>query len=235
MSQLDPNQYVKLTEAARYAIDDGLYYDKTNAQLCLALGGTVVQTFTAAGTINPSGLVATAGTLVGGDGANISSLPISGDITVNSAGAVAIGANRVTSAMQKVPKVVAVQQAITAAAFTDGGGAAGTLILAASMAIPAGARFIACLVHGITGFTGAGNTTLTATVGDGSDVDRYNTGTPSWYTTGAAGVDMGVPSGTAWHTAAITPTVTITANSDITSIIAGAGAATVTLIYSRPV
>ena len=236
MSQLDPNQYVKLTEAARYATDDGIYYDKTNAQLCLVLGGVVVETYTGAGAVNATGLLATAGTYVGGNGSALASLAMNGDVTLSGAtGTAAIGASKVTSAMQKVPKVACVQQAIAAASFADGGGAAGTLVLGAGMQIPAGSRVLACLIHGITGFTGAGNTTCVATVGDGSDVDRYNTGTPSVYTTAAAGVDMGAVSGTAWHTAAITPTVTITADSDITSIIAGTGAATLTLVFARPV
>jgi hypothetical protein len=239
MTQLDRNRYIKIAGGERYAIDDGLYLDMnipTAPVLCLVLGGTVVETYTGAGATNATGLAATAGTIVGGNGSALASLTLGGDATLSDgAGTLAIGASKITSAMQKVPKVVAVQQAIAAGSFTDGGAAAGTLVLGAGMAIPAGSRFLACLIHGITGFTGAGNTTCVLTVGDGSDVDRYNTGTPSVYTTAAAGVDMGVPSGTAWHTAAITPTVTITADSDITSIIAGAGAATITFVFSRPV
>ena len=239
MTQLSTTRYIKIAGGERYATDDGLYLDMndpTTPVLCLVLGGTVVETYTGAGATNATGLAATTGTFVGGNGSAIASLTMNGDVTLSGAtGTAAIGASKVTSAMQKVPKVAVVQQAIAAASFTDGGGAAGTLVLGAGMQIPAGSRIIAALIHGITGFTGAGNTSCVITVGDGTDVDRYNTGTPSVYTTAAAGVDMGVPSGTAWHTAAITPTVTITADSDITSIIAGTGAATLTLVFARPV
>jgi len=235
MSQLNPNQYIKLTNFANYGVDDGLYYDKTNKQIVVALANAVVETFSAVGAVNASSFSTSAGTFVGGNGSALASNTMSGDVTLSGAGVAAIGASKVTSAMQKVPKVAVLQQAIAAASFTDGGGAAGTLVLNSGMQIPAGSRVLACLIHGITGFTGAGNTTCVITVGDGSDVDRYNTGTPSVYTTAAAGVDMGVVSGTVWHTAAITPTVTITADSDITSIIAGTGAATLTLVVARPV
>lgn len=122
-------------------------------------------------------------------------------------------------------RLVSYQETVTYDQFTDGGGAAGTLALGIS--IPAGAVFARTLVTGITGFTG--DTSAALTVGDGTDVDRYNTGTPSVFTTAAAGADMGAPSGTLFHSTAKTPTLTVTSNADFTSV--AAGQMTVTLFW----
>lgn len=115
-------------------------------------------------------------------------------------------------------------QRLTRAAFTDGGSAAGTLALTEK--IPQGAWVLRAVLRDATGFTG--NTSATMTVGDGTDVDRYNTGTPSVFTTANA-IDLGAPSGTQIHTAEATVTVTITGNSDFTAI--SAGAATICIYY----
>lgn len=123
-------------------------------------------------------------------------------------------------------RYVTYQQSILKTDFTDGGSTTGTLALTTS--IPAGALYVSSLITGITAFSG--DTTATIQIGDGSDVDRYTTGTPSVFTTAAAGVDLGVPSGTKWHTAAATPTVTITSTADFTNV-ASAGAALITLIW----
>lgn len=122
-------------------------------------------------------------------------------------------------------RYVTYQQSVAYTDFTDGGSTSGTLNLTTS--IPAGAVFVQSLVTAIVGFTG--DTSATVTIGDGTDVDRYNTGTPSLFTTAAAGVDLGVPSGTKWHTAAATPKITITSNADFTSV--AAGSALFTLVW----
>lgn len=122
-------------------------------------------------------------------------------------------------------RYVTYQQSVAYTDFTDGGSTVGTLNLTAS--IPAGAVFVQSLITAIVGFTG--DTSATITIGDGSDVDRYNTGTPSVFTTAAAGVDLGVPSGTKWHTAAATPKLTVTSNADFTSV--AAGSALITLVW----
>ena len=108
--------------------------------------------------------------------------------------------------------------------FTDGGAASGTRAL--TKTIPAGAWVLRSKLINVTGFTG--NTSAVITIGDGTDVDRYNTGTPSVFTTAAA-LDMGAPSGTQIHTAAATVTLTVTGGSDFTAI--NAGAATVEILY----
>lgn len=137
-----------------------------------------------------------------------------------------------TNAKLAVPRITVYQEAIAVTAFTDGGGTSGTLDLATT--IPAGARFLNSTIHGITGF--AGDTSAAITIGDGTDVDRYNTGTPSVFATAAAGVDLGAPSGTAWHSAAKTPKVTVTTGADFTACKTNAaGVATITLVWIEPV
>lgn len=125
----------------------------------------------------------------------------------------------------KKMRLVSYQETVAYDDFTDGGSTAGTFALGIS--IPAGAVFARSLVTDVTGF--AGDTSAVLTIGDGSDVDRYNTGTPSVFATAAAGADMGAPSGTAHHSAAATPTLTVTSATDFTAV--SAGALTVTLFW----
>jgi hypothetical protein len=110
-----------------------------------------------------------------------------------------------------------VQKRITRAMMTDGGAAVGTYTLTET--IPAGAFVTQTLLHDVTGFTG--DTSATVTVGDGTDVDRYNTGTPSLFTT-AVMIAAGVPSGTKEHIVEKAPVVTITSAADFTAVVAGA-------------
>lgn len=112
--------------------------------------------------------------------------------------------------------------------LVDGGGASGTLDL--DEGIPDGAVVQQAVLHSLTGFTG--DTSAVITIGDGTDVDRYNTGTPSVFTTNASGVALGVPSGTSWHDDAATVTVTVTSNADYTSV--SAGQATILVCYWTP-
>jgi len=100
--------------------------------------------------------------------------------------------------------------------FTDGGSTTGTFVLTDT--IPQGAFVLHTTLVDVTGFTG--DTSATLQVGDGTDVDRYSTGTPSVFTTANA-IDMGVVSGTEIHTSAATVTLTVTSNSDFTSVSAG--------------
>lgn len=114
-------------------------------------------------------------------------------------------------------RLVSYQQTVAYSEFTDGGAAVGTFDL--STVIPAGAVVVKALVDNIVGFTG--DTSATLTIGDGTTVARYNTGTPSVFTTAEQGVDMGAVSGTAWHTAAKTPKLTVTSNADFSAVSAG--------------
>lgn len=108
--------------------------------------------------------------------------------------------------------------------FTDGGSTAGTYTMTKS--IPVGAWVLRAKLLNVTGFTG--DTSAVLTIGDGTDVDRYNAATPSVFTTANA-IDMGAPSGTQVHVAAVTPVLTVTSAADFTSV--AAGAMTVEILY----
>jgi hypothetical protein len=120
-----------------------------------------------------------------------------------------------------------VAERVTVSQFTDGGSTSGTYALKTT--IPIGAWIQQTILQDVVGF--AGDTTATLTVGDGSDVDRYNTGTPSVFTTANA-IDMGVPSGTKIHVAAATVTLTVTTGSDFgLTVTNGNGALTIKIFY----
>lgn len=123
------------------------------------------------------------------------------------------------------PSIDFIEQTVAFDDFTDGGGTSGTLVL--SETVPVGAILLGSKVTVATGFTG--DTTAALTIGDGSDVDRYNTGTPSVLAAAANGIQTGVPSGNKLITTANTPTLTVTGAADFTSI--SAGAMTVRIYY----
>jgi len=137
---------------------------------------------------------------------------------------IGIGDGQVTNAKLAVPKVSVISQTILKSAFTDGGSTSGTKTMTTQ--IPAGAIFLYSEV--IVNVAFSGDTTAVLTIGDGSDVDRYNTGTPSIFTTGAK--EMGAPSGTRYHAAAQTVTLTVTSTADFTNVNT-AGSITVNLYY----
>ena len=110
-----------------------------------------------------------------------------------------------------------ISEAVNLGDFTDGGGTSGTYQMADS--VPAGAIILGTKVTVEAGF--AGDTTAVLTIGDGSDVDRYMTGTPSVFATAASGIQTGVPSGNKLITAANQPTLTVTSGSDFGSVSAG--------------
>lgn len=117
------------------------------------------------------------------------------------------------------------QQTFSYTDFTDGGSTAGTLVL--NNGIPKGAFVTQSVLVNVTGFTG--DTSATIQVGDGTDVDRYSTGTPSVFTTAGA-IDLGAVSGTEEHAAAIsTVTLTITSATDWGAVTAGQ--ATIRIFY----
>lgn len=119
-----------------------------------------------------------------------------------------------------------IKQRLTKADFTDGGSTSGTKDLNAT--IPAGVIVHQSFITNVTAFSG--DTTATVTIGDGTDVDRYNTGTPSVFSTDTS-VSAGAVSGTAYHDAAIsTVRVTMTSTADFTNV-ASSGAMTVSIHY----
>jgi hypothetical protein len=119
-------------------------------------------------------------------------------------------------------------ETVPVASFTDGGSTVGTYQLLGSL--PAGANVLYSKIGPVVGF--AGNVSATMTIGDGSDVDRYMTGTPSVFTTAAVGVECGVPSGTKLLTAENRPTLTVTTSTDFTLVVTdGSGVVTVSIYY----
>jgi hypothetical protein len=118
-----------------------------------------------------------------------------------------------------------ISQTVPRSEFTDGGGAVGTKDL--SEVIPAGAIYMGTAVTAVTGF--AGDTSALMTIGDGTDVDRYNAGTINVFATAAGGVAAGVPSGALYHAAQVTPKLTITSAADFTNV--SAGSVSVELYY----
>ncbi len=122
-----------------------------------------------------------------------------------------------------------VKKTITVAysAFTDGGAAVGTYLT--GVIIPAGATFLYSAIRSITGF--AGNVSAVLTIGDGTDVDRYNTGTPNVFADAVDGVDAGVPSGVKYHDTRKEVKLTVTASTDFTAI--NAGSLTIDLVYLK--
>jgi len=115
------------------------------------------------------------------------------------------------------PHLRHIRQSVALAAFTDGTGASGTFVLT-NGTIPVGAVVTACFLEALVGFSGG---TAVITVGDGSDSDRYMTGTPDVASTLATGLDLGVPSGAKYHAAAKSVTITIAETTDFGTIVAG--------------
>jgi hypothetical protein len=117
-----------------------------------------------------------------------------------------------------------ISQRITYSQFTDGGATAGTKVL--NEGIPEGAWVLRSKLRNLTGFSG--NVSATIQIGDGTDADRYSTGTPDVFTSLDA-ADVGAPSGTQIHADAKSVTVTITSSSDWGLVTAGA--VTVDILY----
>ena len=119
-------------------------------------------------------------------------------------------------------------ETVALADFTDEEDATGTAEL--STDIPIGAVVLSCHITALTGFSSESDTaTATVTIGDGTDVDRYMTGTPSVIDDAANGLSLGAVSGVAYHAAAKTPTIILTEDSDFGQF--ETGSMTVEIIY----
>jgi hypothetical protein len=144
----------------------------------------------------------------------VSTNGFTGDITGNITGnvtATTVNGETISGSLVKVSETIGF------AAFTDGGSTSGTKALATQ--IPVGARILGMHITALTGFIG--DTSAVVIIGDGTDTDRYMTGTPSVFTTAAAGISLGNPSGIAYHDVAKTVTVTVTSAADFTNVSAG--------------
>ena len=157
-------------------------------------------------------------------GGTTTTLSIAGTAAATlTAGTLAVAA---ASEITVIGSLVKFTETVGYAAFTDGGGTVGTFDLTTAT-IPAGATFLYAAVTAITGF--ANDTSAVMTFGDGTDVDRYNTGTADVFTTAANGIACGIPSGIVYHDAAKTVKLTITTAADFTSV--NAGSVTVAIYY----
>lgn len=108
------------------------------------------------------------------------------------------------------------QKGIAHTEFTDGGSTVGTFTL--GFQLPVGFFIEQVVLTDVTGFTG--DTSATIQIGDGSDVDRLTTGTPSVFTT-TTYINPGLPSGTKPILTAFAPVITITSGADFTAVAAG--------------
>lgn len=149
--------------------------------------------------------------------------------TVNFPAFVSTGAGRQAPADQtfsvpdggtgrSIAQIGVLSETVPITSFTDGGAAVGTYQMIGS--VPAGAILLISKITPVAGFIA--DTSATITVGDGSDVDRYHTGTPSIFTTAANGVECGVVSGTKLVTTANRPTLTVTTAADFTTSLTNA-------------
>lgn len=120
MSQLSTSQYRRLSTPQGYGRSDGLYWDRTNSKLVAVIDGELVITgidssgiqadlqyaSEARGDITRRGAsawerhaAATSGQVLLGDGTDIKSTAVSGDVTINGSGVTAIGATKVLASM----------------------------------------------------------------------------------------------------------------------------------------
>jgi hypothetical protein len=109
------------------------------------------------------------------------------------------------------------EETVTLAQFTDGGSTAGTYVC--TFDLPINFWLQRAILVDVTGF--AGDTSATIQIGDGTDVDRLSTGTPSVFAS-ATIIDLGAPSGVLPVTTAYKPKITITSGADWGSVTAGA-------------
>lgn len=115
---------------------------------------------------------------------------------------------------------------VAKSAFTDGLAAVGTY--STGVTIPAKATFLYTAVEAVTAFSGDTSAVLIA--GDGTDTDRYNTGTLNVFATAAGGVAAGDPSGVKYHAVAKEIVLTVTSAADFTNVAAG-GSVTISFFW----
>jgi hypothetical protein len=151
---------------------------------------------------------------------------IPGNVTID--GDVLVGG---TIVQESGPRWGTLTLAVAAEDLVDGGGATGTAT--SSDTIPAGALIFATAVTQVTGF--AGDVSAIIKIGDGTDDDRFNTGTPSVFATAANGVEVGRPSGDVRVRTAVHVVATITSSTDIGLVISnGGGGLFVEVAYFLP-
>lgn len=122
-----------------------------------------------------------------------------------------------------------VEETVTRAQFTGTVNATTTNFTSTTGAVPVGATVLYASIKNVVGFTGDSSAVLT--IGDGTDVDRYNTGTPNVFANAVNGLAAGAPSGVVYHTAAKNVVLTLTSAANITAV--NAGSITYSLYYLK--
>lgn len=131
-----------------------------------------------------------------------------------------LAANEALLAATDLASIGALHKIEATIAFGDFTAATTTGTYTFTETIPIGAVVYACVLQpALVGF--AGDTSATITVGDGTDVDRYMTGTPDVFSDIAGGAALGAVSGTAYHAVAKAPVVIITTAAAFSSVSAG--------------
>jgi hypothetical protein len=208
---------------ATFSIADGTI---AVADFAIAQGSVVVGDASGYG----SALDASADTKVlVGNATTVTSVALSGDVTMDNAGAVTIAAGAVENSMLAVPKPGSLSEVVAFGDFTDNEDTTGYIDLATQ--IPAGAIPIGFKAVVATGFTG--DTTAVVQVGVAGDLDRFSAVTDQ-SVLAAATVGATVPTDACdGMNAAQTVRVTVTGGADFSSI--SAGSMTVTLYYLQTV
>lgn len=131
MAQLDQDRYKRLTTHKTYGQDDGLFWDTTNSRLVMVVGDTVYEVpahiaSQARGDILRRGAnswerhaAKTSGQILVGDGTDIASVAVSGDVTLSSSGVTAIGSAKVLSAMMHESLMRMTEATISSADITS--------------------------------------------------------------------------------------------------------------------
>tara|TARA_R100000234_G_scaffold3291_3_gene2746 strand:- start:4728 stop:5189 length:462 start_codon:yes stop_codon:yes gene_type:complete len=123
-----------------------------------------------------------------------------------------------------VGSIIKLSKTFSYTEMTDGGGTVGSLLWEES--IPVGATVLHCAVVNLVKF--GGDSSATIRVGDGTDHDRYMTGTPDVFLNADA-LSLGNVSGVAYHATAKQPNILVTSGSDWGAV--DSGSATIELYY----
>jgi hypothetical protein len=183
MGQLNESSYLKLNPY--YGRSDGVFVEKSTGDIVVAINGTIVGRYTATGGAaelalargsvfagNSSGKAAaldakTSGHILIGDGTDVKSVAVSGDVGITSSGVTSIGAGKVLSAMMAQNLLRYAEATISAADIVDTGvgkfGHANGYPIVAALGTEYAIEFISGVViydYATAAYTGGGNVTF---------------------------------------------------------------------------
>lgn len=190
MTQVDPSRYKRLTKSFRYGTSDGLYWDSTNSRLVVVVNDTVYEAplqiaSQSRGDVIRRGASAwerhdanDSGKILVGDGTDLVSVAVSGDISLSSAGVTAIGSAKVLSAMMAANLVRIATGSIASADITstDAGklGHAQGYPLLSAVGTHNAPEFISCALfydYAGAGYANGGNVTVNLSGGGAAQSD----------------------------------------------------------------